>query len=97
MNELKNFKKKKLAEFDEKYQEGELWYESVNGDQISLGELRQFISDLIDEIEKAIPKPNAILTPEGLSEEVKETKYKVFFEINGHNKCREEFLTNLNS
>ena len=54
MNELKNFKEKKLAEFDEKYQEGELWYESVNGDQISLGELRQFISDLIDEIEKDI-------------------------------------------
>ena len=82
MNELKNFKEKKLAEFDEKYQEGELWYESVNGDQISLGELRQFISDLIDEMEKAIP--------------AKSDETNLIGSV-GHNHCIEEFLTNLNS
>lgn len=90
MNELKNFKKKKLAEFDEKYQEGELWYESVNGDQISLGELRQFISDLIDEMVGKIPKEkNETYVINCI--QCKDENAKSF------NQCRDEFLTNLNS
>ena len=52
MNELKNFKEKKLAEFENKF--------TLREDNLELSTnatayiLKQFISDLIDEIEKDI-------------------------------------------
>jgi sugar-specific transcriptional regulator TrmB len=60
MNELKNFKEKKLAEFDDKYCRDSVYYKSLGGVIISIEEIREFISDLIDDIEKAIPERNNI-------------------------------------
>ena len=82
MNELKNFKEKKLAEFQKEFNNMELCFEATNGDLLDLSEIKQFISDLIDEMEKAIP--------------AKSDETNLIGSV-GHNHCIEEFLTNLNS
>ncbi len=95
MNELKNFKDKKLAEFQNKfadiemgnfYNEEQVWKHTIGKPYF----VEQFISDLIDEIEKAIPEEDK-KTYQDFSSDGEEG------ETLGLNKCRDEFLTNLNS
>jgi hypothetical protein len=99
MNELKQFKDRKLADWDL------LRYKFIYQHEADLA--KQFISDLIDEIEKAIPEKRGCLhlidtiTGRCLRCGKTNAKYLDECELNdgakGSNQCREEFLTNLNS
>ena len=58
MNELKNFKDKKLAEFDDftmPYDNGVMFKQCSERCMTEATDIRQFISDLIDEIVDNIP------------------------------------------
>ena len=100
MNELKNFKERKLKNFREKFpvfltrnytadtlvgkfdEDGNLLPSEESERLRVFSEVEQFISDLIDEMEKAIP--------------AKSDETNLIGSV-GHNHCIEEFLTNLNS
>jgi len=101
MNELKNFKERKLAEFDKQFipssRCSHCWGDNhdepctcdkdMSNDKYIYDLTKQFISDLIDEMEKAIP-----------SFWDDPWKYGHNLDMtNSHNECRDEFLTNLNS
>ena len=91
MNELKNFKEKKLKEWNDL-----CWDPEIGQKFWKTG--NQFISDLIDEIEKAIPEE---ITTIMIGKDGKEFDAKGFLAVGsidkGRNQYREEFLTNLNS
>lgn len=93
MNELKQFKEKKLDEFEKKFcnnhQKPIRFLRSVFYDeQDGAEQIEQFISDLIDEVEKAIP-------PEHIKVEEFDNDSELM--SIGHNSCRKDLITNLNS
>lgn len=82
MDELKPFKDKKLAEI-------ELWKNYQEVGSVSIEAMKKYVSDLIDGINNAIPSKNIM--------EYNDTKTDEEWEnICGFNKCREQFIKNLN-
>lgn len=85
---LNEYKEKKLAEFQDKFTLNKEGLElSVNATAYIL---KQFISDLIDEMERAIPAEEKCKT---FSSENSED-YQHY--TNGFNDCRETLINNLN-
>ena len=82
-NNLQTFKEKKLAEFEKRFcEEMDLLksFEEYHGNQ------KQFISDLIDEIDRAIPYEHI-----KLEDSDNDSKLMSM----GHNLCRQDLINNL--